>query len=127
MDGGAWQATVHGVAKSRTRLSDFTFTCSTSKASSTQNFFKNPAKTMAYDQIFLGFLDMRMLQPDPEMEDGVKPLEAAAKSVLQHQASTVVQQIFPTVDTINVKITMCLSAIILYIFQVTSYLKNKLE
>ena len=26
MDGGAWQATVHEVAKSRTRLSDFTFT-----------------------------------------------------------------------------------------------------
>ena len=26
MDGGAWLATVHGVAKSRTRLSDFTFT-----------------------------------------------------------------------------------------------------
>ena len=25
MDGGAWQAPVHGVAKSRTRLSDFTF------------------------------------------------------------------------------------------------------
>ena len=25
MDGGAWQALVHGVAKSRTRLSDFTF------------------------------------------------------------------------------------------------------
>ena len=24
MGGGAWQATVHGVAKSRTRLSDFT-------------------------------------------------------------------------------------------------------
>ena len=24
MDGGAWQATVHGVAKSRTRLSDYT-------------------------------------------------------------------------------------------------------
>ena len=24
MDGGAWQATVHGVAKSRTQLSDFT-------------------------------------------------------------------------------------------------------
>ena len=28
MDGGAWWATVHGVAKSRTRLSDFTFTFS---------------------------------------------------------------------------------------------------
>ena len=26
MDRGAWQATVQGVAKSRTRLSDFTFT-----------------------------------------------------------------------------------------------------
>ena len=26
MDGGAWQAVVHGVAKSWTRLSDFTFT-----------------------------------------------------------------------------------------------------
>ena len=25
MDRGAWQATVHGVAKSRTRLSDFTY------------------------------------------------------------------------------------------------------
>ena len=26
MDAGAWQATIHGVAKSQTRLSDFTFT-----------------------------------------------------------------------------------------------------
>ena len=26
MEGGAWQATVHGVAKSQTQLSDFTFT-----------------------------------------------------------------------------------------------------
>jgi len=26
MDGGAWQATVHGVATSRIRLSNFTFT-----------------------------------------------------------------------------------------------------
>ena len=26
MDGGAWQATVHGAAKSQTRLSEFTFT-----------------------------------------------------------------------------------------------------
>ena len=29
MDGGAWWATVHGVAKSQTRLSDFTFTFKT--------------------------------------------------------------------------------------------------
>ena len=26
MDGGAWKASVHGVAKSRIQLSDFTFT-----------------------------------------------------------------------------------------------------
>ena len=26
MDGGAWEAAVHGVADGRTRLSDFTFT-----------------------------------------------------------------------------------------------------
>ena len=26
MDGGAWKATVHGVAEGRTRLSEFTFT-----------------------------------------------------------------------------------------------------
>ena len=26
MDGGVWEAAVHGVAKNRTRLSDFTFT-----------------------------------------------------------------------------------------------------
>ena len=26
MDGGAWKAAVHGVARSRTRLIDFTFT-----------------------------------------------------------------------------------------------------
>ena len=27
MDGGTWWAAVHGVAKSRTKLNDFTFTC----------------------------------------------------------------------------------------------------
>ena len=27
MDGGAWEAAVHGVAKSQTQLSDLTFTC----------------------------------------------------------------------------------------------------
>ena len=26
MDGGAWEAAVHGVARSQTRLNDFTFT-----------------------------------------------------------------------------------------------------
>ena len=37
MDGGAWWAIVHGVAKSRTRLSDFTFTFCVSIHSSEAN------------------------------------------------------------------------------------------
>ena len=41
MDRGAWWATVHGVAKSRTRLSDFTNTLSTHylKLSVSQNWY----------------------------------------------------------------------------------------
>ena len=35
MDPGAWWAAVHGVAKSRTRLSDFTFTQPTKKINGT--------------------------------------------------------------------------------------------
>ena len=34
MDGGAWWATVHGIAKSRTQLSDFTFTFKSNGTSS---------------------------------------------------------------------------------------------
>ena len=43
MDGGAWWAAVHGVAKSRTRLSDFTFTF----------HFHALEKEMATHQVFL--------------------------------------------------------------------------
>ena len=32
MDGGGWRATVHGVAKSQTRLNDFTFVLSPLRA-----------------------------------------------------------------------------------------------
>ena len=35
MEGGAWYATVHGVAKSRTRLSDFTKATLTTEANKT--------------------------------------------------------------------------------------------
>ena len=37
MDGGAWWATVQGVAKSRTRLSDFTFTLGSEGKASAYN------------------------------------------------------------------------------------------
>ena len=43
MDGGAWWAAVHGVAKSRTRLSDFTFTF----------HFHRSEKEMAITPVFL--------------------------------------------------------------------------
>ena len=39
MDGGAWQATVHGVTKNRTRLSDFTFSYFVNKATDEVNLF----------------------------------------------------------------------------------------
>ena len=42
MDGGAWWARVHGVAKSRTRLSNFTFTLDTSGDSSGGSVVNNP-------------------------------------------------------------------------------------
>ena len=40
MDGGAWQAAVHGVAQSRTRLSDFTFTLLTKHMNLLRKVFK---------------------------------------------------------------------------------------
>ena len=40
MDGGAWWATVHGVAKSQTPLSDFTFTHN-AKTLATPGYFKS--------------------------------------------------------------------------------------
>ncbi len=49
MDGGAWWATAHGVAKSWTRLSDFTFTF---------NFL-----------ITLGFLSGAVVKNLPAMQD----------------------------------------------------------
>ena len=47
MDGGAWWAAVHGVAKSRTRLSDFTFAF----------HFHSLEKEMATHSSVLGWLD----------------------------------------------------------------------
>ena len=41
MDGGAWWATVHGVAKSRTQLSDFTFSRFLKKGNITNCLNKN--------------------------------------------------------------------------------------
>ena len=40
MDGGAWWSTVHGVTKSWTRLSDFTFFLSTAKSGHQENAIK---------------------------------------------------------------------------------------
>ena len=39
MDRGAWQATVHGVTKSRTRLSDFTYSLKLLKAGAVFTLF----------------------------------------------------------------------------------------
>ena len=53
MDGGAWQVTVHRVAKSRTRLSDFTFTFPPCLVEAVQNF---SASYYGYMFLFLVWL-----------------------------------------------------------------------
>ena len=57
-DGGAWQATVHGVTKSQTRLSNFThFTCQKSNAQ------KSPSYSSAVHELrtsrYLGWIQER--------------------------------------------------------------------
>ena len=54
MDGGAWWAAVHGVAKSRTRLSDFTLTF----------HFHALEKAMATDSSVLAWRIPRTGEPD---------------------------------------------------------------
>ena len=54
MDGGSWWAAVHGVVKSRTRLSDFTFTF----------HFHALEKDMATHSSVLGLEDPRDGKPD---------------------------------------------------------------
>ena len=92
MDRGAWQATVHGVAKSRTQLSDFTFTFTltinphldTDEGSSHTCFDKNsPAEGTLPLGCFLRFFLKSELQeywggvPFPTLGDlpnpGIKP------------------------------------------------------
>ena len=49
MDGGAWWATVHGVAESQTRLSDFTFTsCSSPTLAGLENVGLNLSSSTFY-------------------------------------------------------------------------------
>ena len=52
MDGGAWWATVCGVAKSRTRLSDFTFTFHEGKSEN----FHNEKSFLHYTELLGGLL-----------------------------------------------------------------------
>ena len=54
MDGGAWWAAVHGVAKSQTRLSDFTFTF----------HFHALEEEMATHSRVLAWRIPRMVEPD---------------------------------------------------------------
>ena len=68
MDGGAWQATVHGVAKSQTRLSGFTFSICWSAALqstisplhtneiSSKSMFGSPTKLARYPTNTIGYI-----------------------------------------------------------------------
>ena len=48
MDGGAWKATIHGVAKSRTQLSDFTFPSRQNSTRETRRY-RFPSVTISAD------------------------------------------------------------------------------
>ena len=52
MDGGVWQAKAHGVAKSRTRLSDFTLTF---------HFFRQISKMTSSDPCLLVLISFFIL------------------------------------------------------------------
>ena len=69
MDGGAWWATVHRVAKSRTRLSDFTFTFLIAGRLSSEPI------TQRYLTQFLLFKNSNLHILLVEVEDGTAPLE----------------------------------------------------
>ena len=54
MDGGAWSATVHGVAKSQTRLSNFNVSVLQIGASLVAQLVKNPPAMQEIPVRFLG-------------------------------------------------------------------------
>ena len=69
MDGGAWLATVHGVAKSRTRLSDFTSLKSTSLVPSCLKFFfLNATGKLNFIYNLLLTIHLKQLSPSFLME-----------------------------------------------------------
>ena len=53
MDGGAWWATAHGVAKSQTRLSDFTFTFIKQRCPSVQSTVNQCRHPMLFSFVLL--------------------------------------------------------------------------
>ena len=75
MDGGAWKSAVHGVAKSWTRLSDFTFTF----------HFHALEKAMAPHSSTLAWKIPWMEEPGglPSMGTARVPIDVSAKSPLR--------------------------------------------
>ena len=56
MDGGAWWAAVHGVTRSRTRLSDFTFTFHFRSEEHTSELQHSPPHLLQPEQLALGLV-----------------------------------------------------------------------
>ena len=68
MDGGAWQATVYGVTKSRTQLSDFTHTKYSKSCYQILNVSKAKGKQIKVTK----FMEHRTIG-NPEREEKKKP------------------------------------------------------
>ena len=56
MDGGAWWATVHGVAKSQTRLSDFTHSLAKARVNRTAGVKKNSNLDNAQNSVIHSYI-----------------------------------------------------------------------
>ena len=94
MDGGAWWATVHGVTKSRTRLSDFTFTFLKWGDQSLDNFL-NKAEVDV-------FLEFSCFFSDPtDVGDLISGSSAFSKSALSIWKFTVHALLKPGLENVE--------------------------
>ena len=117
MDGGAWWAAVHGVAKSRTRLSDFTFT----------SHFHALEKEMATHSSVLAWRIPGTAEPGGLSSLGLYRIGrdwsdlAAAAAVLNTQCPSLPQKSLKSSITQGRKNVRCLMTAIYYLNVIGSY------
>ena len=100
MDGGAWWAVVHGVAKSWTRLRDFTFTfqfraLQKELATHSSSCMENPRDGGAWWAAVYGVAQSRTRLKRLSSSSSSTQCYAAVNSVIHPQQSMMVELLFP--------------------------------